>query len=140
MFDYWYLTGFLRNYKGTREKITQLQKEGEIIRVKKGLYVLGEHHIYGGSALRILHRLDRFSEDLDFSLIKKDADFTLSKYKKAVIQELEAFGFEVEFCRQEKEFANTLVHILKVVTAHTPQPSPLNQMLLAKQLSASGRG
>ncbi|MBC8180235.1 nucleotidyl transferase AbiEii/AbiGii toxin family protein, partial [candidate division KSB1 bacterium] len=27
---------------------------------------------YGGSALRILYGLDRFSEDLDFSLLKKD--------------------------------------------------------------------
>lgn len=28
---------------------------------------------YGGTALRVLHGLDRYSEDLDFSLIKPDA-------------------------------------------------------------------
>ena len=33
---------------------------------------------YGGTALRILHGLDRFSEDLDFSLITPDANFDLS--------------------------------------------------------------
>ncbi|WDN90521.1 hypothetical protein BuS5_03492 [Desulfosarcina sp. BuS5] len=34
---------------------------------------------YGGSALRILYGLDRFSEVLDFSLLKKDEDFSLTK-------------------------------------------------------------
>ena len=28
--------------------------------------------LYGGTALRILHGLDRFSEDLDFSLLQND--------------------------------------------------------------------
>ncbi len=35
---------------------------------------------YGGSALRILYELDRFSEDLDFSLLKPKSDFKLSPY------------------------------------------------------------
>ena len=35
---------------------------------------------YGGSALRILYGLDRFSEDLDFSLLKKDKNFVFENY------------------------------------------------------------
>ena len=35
---------------------------------------------YGGTALRILHRLDRFSEDLDFSLLAPDPGFSLHDY------------------------------------------------------------
>ena len=35
---------------------------------------------YGGTALRIFYGLDRFSEDLDFSLVAPDADFELKKY------------------------------------------------------------
>ena len=50
---------------------------------------------YGGTALRILHRLDRFSEDLDFSLIAPDANFDLSIYENSVIEALHSFGFEV---------------------------------------------
>jgi predicted nucleotidyltransferase component of viral defense system len=38
---------------------------------------------YGGTALRVLHGLDRYSEDLDFSLIKPDASFSLSVYIEA---------------------------------------------------------
>ena len=32
---------------------------------------------YGGTALRIFYGLDRFSEDLGFSLIQKEKDFSL---------------------------------------------------------------
>ncbi|MFV2082131.1 MAG: nucleotidyl transferase AbiEii/AbiGii toxin family protein [bacterium] len=51
---------------------------------------------YGGTALRILYGLDRFSEDLDFSLLRPDIEFDLSKYNSALKKELEAFGFHVE--------------------------------------------
>lgn len=51
---------------------------------------------YGGSSLRILYGLTRFSEDLDFSLLKPDAAFDLSKYTAAIVAEMEGFGFAVE--------------------------------------------
>lgn len=57
---------------------------------------------YGGTALRILYGLDRFSEDLDFSLLKPNNDFTFEKYRDAIIRELEAFGFAVSFEIKEK--------------------------------------
>ena len=50
---------------------------------------------YGGTALRILFGLDRFSEDLDFSLINTQKNFDLEAYNRALKQELLAFGFEV---------------------------------------------
>ncbi|NOZ75436.1 MAG: nucleotidyl transferase AbiEii/AbiGii toxin family protein [FCB group bacterium] len=51
---------------------------------------------YGGSALRILYGLDRYSEDLDFSLIKPDTSFQLSNYMQKLEQEVRAFGFDVQ--------------------------------------------
>ena len=57
---------------------------------------------YGGSALRILYKLDRFSEDLDFSLLKKNKNFKLEKYCKAVELELKSFGFAVIIEKKEK--------------------------------------
>ena len=51
---------------------------------------------YGGTSLRILYGLDRFSEDLDFSLLKRDDQFSLKKYILAIQEELYSFGFEVE--------------------------------------------
>lgn len=49
---------------------------------------------YGGSALRILYGLERFSEDLDFSLLKNDKNFKLDVYNKAIASELAAFGVD----------------------------------------------
>ncbi len=48
---------------------------------------------YGGTALRIFHGLDRFSEDLDFSLMASDSDFRLDPYLPALEKELRAYGF-----------------------------------------------
>ncbi len=50
---------------------------------------------YGGTALRILHGLDRFSEDLDFSLLRPEKSFELTSYNQAIKDELNSFGFEV---------------------------------------------
>ncbi len=79
---------------------------------------------YGGSALRILHKLDRFSEDLDFSLIQPEKTFDIKKYLGAVKSELELWGFEVTTEEKDKKNkstinsafikANTLVHLLKI--------------------------
>ena len=35
---------------------------------------------YGGTALRILYGLPRFSEDLDFTLLEKNSNFNLEQY------------------------------------------------------------
>lgn len=57
---------------------------------------------YGGTALRILYGLERFSEDLDFSLLKPDRDFRIEKYGDALERELESFGFKVRFEKKHK--------------------------------------
>lgn len=51
---------------------------------------------YGGTALRILYGLDRFSEDLDFSLLKSNSDFDLNPYLNSVQEELQGFGVKVK--------------------------------------------
>ena len=57
---------------------------------------------YGGTALRVLHGLDRYSEDLDFSLLKPDSTFTLGAYADALRREISSFGFHVEFESRRK--------------------------------------
>lgn len=58
---------------------------------------------YGGTALRILHGIDRFSDDLDFSLIRPSSRFALSRYSAALQTEIRSFGFEVRVIAKEKE-------------------------------------
>lgn len=50
---------------------------------------------YGGTALRILYGLDRFSEDLDFSLLEPDKKFQLNHYFSSLEAEIASFGFQV---------------------------------------------
>ena len=79
---------------------------------------------YGGTALRILFQLDRFSEDLDFTLLKPTPTFSLTPYLHAIQAELDAFGFSVNVMQKDKSNqsaiqsaflkGNTLEHLLKV--------------------------
>ena len=57
---------------------------------------------YGGTALRILYGLDRFSEDLDFSTLSPQTDWDWTPYGRAVEKELNAFGFSMRFESHEK--------------------------------------
>ncbi len=57
---------------------------------------------YGGSALRILYGLDRFSEDLDFTLLKSNKKFNLAFYNQAIVDELSSYGFEVKIIYKVK--------------------------------------
>lgn len=57
---------------------------------------------YGGTSLRILFGLDRFSEDIDFTLLHKNKNFDLEKYNQAIKTEINSFGFEVEVSKKIK--------------------------------------
>ncbi len=57
---------------------------------------------YGGTALRILHGLDRFSEDMDFSLLAPDESFDFAPYGAFMKDELSAWGFAPHLERKEK--------------------------------------
>jgi len=70
-----------------------------------GLYRSGffeKAAFYGGTALRIFHGMDRFSEDLDFSLLADNKDFLLDRYFAAVVKEFSALGIEVQIQTKNK--------------------------------------
>lgn len=84
---------------------------------------------YGGTALRILHGLDRFSEDMDFSLLKPEPGFNWNPYCRFLERELGAWGFPVTVQVKEKVAdsaiesaflkADTLTQMLLI---ETPEP------------------
>lgn len=51
---------------------------------------------HGGTALRILYKLPRFSEDLDFMLSEPNADFNWKPFLKALTNTFETFGIQPE--------------------------------------------
>jgi predicted nucleotidyltransferase component of viral defense system len=98
---------------------------------------------YGGSALRILYGLDRFSEDLDFSLLKPLPTFSLNSYNSAVQEELLAFGLQSEVHSIDKSSQNQIQSAfikagtkLQMITIGTPvelyKSIPRNQVLKVK--------
>ena len=57
---------------------------------------------YGGTCLRIFHGLPRFSEDLDFSLLKPEEGFSLRPWFQGLQSEFAAFGFDVDISERKK--------------------------------------
>ena len=57
---------------------------------------------YGGTALRIFYGLERFSEDLDFTLLEANPDFSLQPYLDGMLKEFEALGMQVTIKEKNK--------------------------------------
>ena len=58
---------------------------------------------YGGTCLRIFHGLQRFSEDMDFSLLAQDEAFDFSKYFQPIVDAFALVGREVEIKKKNKK-------------------------------------
>lgn len=58
---------------------------------------------YGGTCLRIFHGLQRFSEDMDFSLLQPDENFSFSTYFQPIIEQFELVGRKVEITKKDKK-------------------------------------
>lgn len=57
---------------------------------------------YGGTCLRLFYELERFSEDMDFSLLRPDSHFKLEDYFEPVSAEFKSLGREIVFVKKEK--------------------------------------
>ena len=90
---------------------TEQNKRNAIFEVNQqvilaGLYAGGffeEAAFYGGTCLRIFHGLQRFSEDMDFSLLAQDDNFDFTKYFPAIIDAFALVGREVEITKKDKK-------------------------------------
>ena len=90
---------------------TEQQKRNAIFEVNQqiilaGLYAGGFFEsaaFYGGTCLRIFHGLQRFSEDMDFSLLAPDENFDFSKYFQPIVDAFALVGREVVITRKDKK-------------------------------------
>lgn len=83
---------------------------------------------YDGTALRIFYGLDRFSEDMDFSLLEVNENFEIETYFPALHEELSANGFELSIEKKEKSIESdvqsafikggTLISLLNIVPSN----------------------
>lgn len=74
----------------------------------------------GGTALRVLYRLNRFSEDLDFTLKKPDSHFEIQSYASTIINEFQIYGISVDFQNRTKK--NEMVQKLFFKQESMPLP------------------
>lgn len=112
----------IRNTNDEINALKEIIQEIVLCGLSRGNF-FDEAAFYGGTALRIFYKLDRFSEDLDFALISPNKEFDLSKYFPYIEKELKAYGLNLEInVKQKKMNSNitsaflkrdTLEHILK---------------------------
>ncbi|WP_288317883.1 nucleotidyl transferase AbiEii/AbiGii toxin family protein [Xylanibacter caecicola] len=99
-----------QNMLSAYDLTTDLAKRNAIFEVNQQVILSGLYNggffdkaaFYGGTCLRIFHGLQRFSEDMDFSLITPDKDFDFTRYFQPIIDEFAAIGRQVEIRKKDK--------------------------------------
>ena len=112
-----------------RHALNEIVQEIALLGLYRGGF-FAKAAFYGGTALRIFYGLDRFSEDLDFSLLKSDPTFDLSSFTQVVQDELGAYGLEMavkeKIKRNESPVKSafikggTQIHLLKIGSVQPP--------------------
>ena len=90
---------------------TEQQRRNAIFEVNQQVILAGLYNggffdvaaFYGGTCLRIFYGLQRFSEDMDFSLLASDDKFDFTKYFQPIIDEFAIVGREVEIKKKDKK-------------------------------------
>lgn len=87
---------------------------------------------YGGTALRIFYGLDRFSEDLDFSLMAPE-DFDLGEYLPALEKEIRSYGLNFKAEERDKTVDSAILRSLQTILIHTLLTEQKNCLCLLKK-------
>lgn len=93
------------------DQTTEQQKRNAIFEVNQQIILAGLYNggffdvaaFYGGTCLRIFHGLQRFSEDMDFSLLAPGDNFDFTQYFQPIIDEFTIVGRNVEIKKKEKK-------------------------------------
>lgn len=111
----------INNIADKKNAIKEIVQEVVLCGLSRGGF-FKEVAFYGGTALRIFYGLDRFSEDLDFSLTTQNPNFDLTKYFPYIENETKSLGLDFSVKEKVKSFdsnvksaflkGNTKEHIL----------------------------
>lgn len=86
---------------GYKSALREMAQSIVLVGLSKGGF-FEKASFYGGTALRIFHRLDRFSEDLDFTLNGKDEGFSLDAYFPSIRSLGESYGMDFSLSIKSK--------------------------------------
>ena len=111
----------IRDIDDKKNAIKEIVQEVVLCGLSRGGF-FKDAAFYGGTALRIFYGLDRFSEDLDFSLVSQNPEFDLTKYFSYIENETKSLGLNFSVSEKAKSFdsnvksaflkGNTKEHIL----------------------------
>ena len=85
----------IKNYEDKTNAIKEIIQEVVLCGLSRAGF-FKDAAFYGGTALRIFYGLDRFSEDLDFTLCANNIDFDFNKYTSILSEEIKSFGLNCE--------------------------------------------
>ena len=107
MIKEWLGTYNIKNTEDATNALREIMQEIALAGLERsGFYE--EAAFYGGTALRIFYGLNRFSEDLDFSLLKPNDNFAFDKHLKAIENEFEALNMKVSIQEKQKTNVNSI--------------------------------
>lgn len=94
--------------------LTELNKRNAVFEVNQQIILAGLYNgrffdvaaFYGGTCLRIFHGLQRFSEDMDFSLLAPDDNFDFKMYFKPIVDAFAMIVRDVEIRKKDKNGFN----------------------------------
>ncbi len=91
----------------------------------------------GGTALRILYDLNRFSEDLDFCLSKRDS-FKFIEMMHVLEKELQQLNFQVETnVKEHKTVAGALIKFNKLLSPLGMSPLPEQKLTIKMEIDTN---
>lgn len=93
-----YLRSLIRDIPDPMQKQNLVREylQARILECVQGSGAMIPLAFHGGTALRFLYRLPRFSEDLDFTLENSEADFDFRRYLKEIQSTLSLEGYNLQ--------------------------------------------
>ncbi|MCI5681824.1 MAG: nucleotidyl transferase AbiEii/AbiGii toxin family protein [Paludibacteraceae bacterium] len=100
-----------RNMLAQYDLTNELQQRNAIFEVNQQIILSGLYQggffekaaFYGGTCLRIFYGLQRFSEDMDFSLLHTDEQFNFTLYFQPIVDAFALVGRQVQITKKEKK-------------------------------------
>lgn len=99
---------YAKSKVGEQTKIREILQQTALLGLERHGF-FEKAAFYGGTALRILYGLDRFSEDLDFTLLNPDVNFDFAPFLEGMRKELSAFGFNMEVTKKNKNIESSIL-------------------------------
>ena len=107
MIKEWLETYAINNSNDASNALREIMQEIALAGLERSNF-FEQAAFYGGTALRIFYGLNRFSEDLDFSLLEPNRNFHFEKHLISIQNEFESLGMKISINEKQKTNVNNI--------------------------------